>query len=198
MTGQVRPVTSWMISAGPDARATGANAYVSAGATRIRAVGACPSRSLPLVPRSRSVSPSAPLLFPRCSTQHRVSIRTSLACYNPHTNEPGLSSRSPVVAALDRSLPRETAGKNDFYSCHRRRGRRKDGGIERGRKIEKEGTARSDARIRKLYRGESNLPSRCLNRRFSCDFNRRCTAHHALMVHRRSQSEKNIRRRENR
>lgn len=166
MTGQVRPVTSWMISAGPDARATGANAYVSAGATRIRAVGACPSRSLSPVPRSRSVSPPAPLLFPRCSTQHRVSIRTSSACYNPHTNEPGLSSRSPVVAALHRSLPRETAGENDFYSCHRHRGRRKDA-RDRERKENRERrhrALRSDARIRKLYRGESNLPSRCLDR----------------------------------
>lgn len=113
MTGQVRPVTSWMISAGPDARATGANAdaYVSAGATRIRAIGACPSRLLPSVPRLRhrrhscvAPPPPVPPSPSRCSTQRRVNIRTSLARYNPcNTSEP----------ELGRSLSRETAGEND-------------------------------------------------------------------------------------
>lgn len=108
MTGQVRPVTSWMISAGPDARATGANAdaYVSAGATRIRAVGACPSRLLPPVPRCRSPRRSPSPLHFLLSTQRRVSIRTSLARHNPRTRtEPG-----PVVSFADAVVsPRSAA-----------------------------------------------------------------------------------------
>lgn len=117
MTGQVRPVTSWMISAGPDARATGANAdaYVSAGATRIRAVGACPSRLLPPVPRYRSPrrSPS-PLLF-LLSTQRRDSASVPLwpAITRATRTSPDSSSRSPTRSSR-RARPRETAGERTY------------------------------------------------------------------------------------
>lgn len=177
MTGQVRPVTSWMISAGPDARATGANAdaYVSAGATRIRAVGACPSRLLLPVPRFRSPRRSPSSLLFLLSTQCRVSIRTSLARYNPHTNEPGLVVSFAVVA-LGRGVLRETAGKRDatLYSCIGTGAAGKMHGLEEEKKertVEGEGTSAlhyAEAHT-KLYRGESNLSDVALIGDFHAD-----------------------------
>lgn len=66
-TGAAR---NFLDNIGRSGRATGANAdaYVSGGATRIRAVGACPSRSPPASRRRRTVHPLSWLsLAHRCS-----------------------------------------------------------------------------------------------------------------------------------
>lgn len=149
MTGQVRPVTSWMISAGPDARATGANAYVSAGAIRIRAVGACPSRLLPSVPRFRSMSSApSPLLFlGALPSAASASVPLWPAITRTRMNPDSSGSSSPSPRSAEAELSRETAGEDDAtFIVHRG----KVNGIEEEeeRKIEKEGALRSGARIR--------------------------------------------------
>lgn len=170
MTGQVRPVTSWMISAGPDARATGANAdaYVSAGATRIRAVGACPSRLLPSVPRFRSPRRLSLSLVPP-SLRHDAlpsAASTSVPLWPAITRarmNPNSSPLASAIAAL--GLSRETAGRKRRYlysyaACIR--GRRKDARgteDERARKIEERHPVHTTRAHTKLYRGESNLPA---------------------------------------
>lgn len=154
---QVRLVTSWMISAGPDARARPAltpDAYVSTGATRIRAVGACPSRLLPPVPLFIFSAPLLSLFTPR-PVKHLYLFGPE---YNPRANadvSPGLLSfaKPPAKTMLPLFMramfaPKE-AGVED-----RRRGKKK-------RKVRERTTAFTSPGCMhtKLCRGESNLPT---------------------------------------
>lgn len=117
MTGQVRLVTSWMISAGPDAsararaRASGANAdaYVSAGATRIRAVGACPSRLPPPAPLPHSILRCPPFaLYP---APHKHLYLSLARRYKPALLS---RSRSPDRGVFARGRRRKRCY---LYSC---------------------------------------------------------------------------------
>lgn len=160
MTGQVRHVTSWMISAGPDARTTGANAYVSAGATRIRAVGACPSRLLPPVPRSRSssLSPSRPrLVHGAVPSAASTSVPLWPAITRTRVNSSPFARPGPIAA----KPPAKTALPS-FVHRHRREPPERCTGIEaeKERKVERKGAHPTSRRTHtKLYRGESNLPA---------------------------------------
>lgn len=161
MTGQVRPVTSWMISAGPDARATGANAdaYVSVGATRIRAVGACPSRLLPSVPRSRSSVAPRPLLHDGALPS---AASTSVPLW-PAITRTRMNPNSSPLARRRRARPEPIARnrrrkRRYLYSCTGTgaAGKMRGPEGEGGRKIEERHTTRAHT---KLYHGESNLPA---------------------------------------
>lgn len=119
MMGQVRLVTSWMISAAdPDKRARARNrryadAYVSAGATRIHATGACPSRFRLPFRAHRCLS---------CGPQFLPSVPLSPSPPRPSAAFSSVLRRARSPRALARVVPLWISARNScvrkiFPSC---------------------------------------------------------------------------------
>lgn len=150
--------------------------YVSAGATRIRAVGACPSRLFPSVPRLTS---SLFLVF--CFLPRAASASVPLWPAITRTSAPlTLLIRSPLRFGRSIVQTRRRKRRHYLYSCapgppekdmqdrRRENRRRRRGGRRRDR-------ASPRCVHTKLYRGESNLPAASIDDLTS---RRRRTLHH--------------------
>lgn len=165
MTGQVRLVTSWMISAGPDARAGARPALTLTLTLALAPLGSAPQAPIRPGCFPPYPSPYSSLLY-SLFTPRRISTRTSLARRITRARIRSSDSSLPLSLCLSRSprprhLRAKPPAKTMLLLFMRVVVAGKMSKIDGEKRKEKRPTACTSPRCMhtKLCRGESNLPA---------------------------------------